>query len=75
MPIFEGLCLRYTPPARPSSAAYALGLYFNLEMAAKTFAFVMQETFAAPFTTRDTDAVETPASLATSFTVDGRRFF
>jgi hypothetical protein len=44
-------------------------LYCNLEIAVKTFVFVVEDTLPAPFTTRDTDAVETSASLATSFIV------
>jgi hypothetical protein len=49
-----------------------LGQYCNLEIAVKTFVLVSQDTLPAPFTTRDTVAVETPASLATSFTVHDR---
>jgi hypothetical protein len=59
------------PPARPNSAAEVLGQYCNVEMAVKTLALVRPDTFAAPFTTRDTVATETPASRATSFTVHG----
>ena len=37
-----------------------------------TFVLVVLDTSSAPFTTRDTVAVETPASLATSFTAHDR---
>lgn len=43
-------------------------------MADKTLVLVSQDTFAEIFKTRDTVATETPASLATSLTVDGRPF-
>jgi hypothetical protein len=35
--------------------------------------FVSDETLLMPFMTRDTVAVDTPASFATSFTVYGRQ--
>jgi hypothetical protein len=38
-------------------------------MAVKTFVLDSSETLPVPLTTRDTVAVETPANLATSFTV------
>ena len=60
--------------ARPNSAAFALGQYFNFEIAAKTFVLALPDTLPAPFATRDTVAVETPASRATSFTVQDTLF-
>jgi hypothetical protein len=62
--------LRIPPFARPNAAAYGLGQYRNLEMADKTLVCVSRDTRSELFKTRDTVAVETPASLATSFTVD-----
>ena len=49
-----------------------MGQYCNLELAVMPFVLVVLDTLGAPFTTRDTVAVETPASLATSFTVHDR---
>jgi hypothetical protein len=49
-----------------------VGGYCNRETAPNTFALASQDTLQVPFTTRDTVAVETPASLATSFTVHAR---
>jgi hypothetical protein len=46
-----------------------LGQYRNPEIAFNTFVFVLRDTIPDLFTTRDTVAVETPASLAMSFTV------
>jgi hypothetical protein len=43
-------------------------------MALKTLALVSADTFSAPFTTRDTVAMETPASLATSFALLAMEF-
>jgi hypothetical protein len=40
-------------------------------MADKTLLRVSQDTLLEPFTTRDTVAVETPASLASSFDPEG----
>jgi hypothetical protein len=57
------------PFCRPSSAAWLLGQYCNLETAANTFFFVLRDTVPEPFTTRDTVAVETPARRAMSLTV------
>jgi hypothetical protein len=57
---------------RPNSAACPLGRYCNRETAPNTFVFASQDTLQVPFTTRDTVAVETPASLATSLTVHAR---
>jgi hypothetical protein len=56
----------------PSSAACSLGRYCNRETASNTFVLASQDTLQTPFTTRETVAVDTPASLATSFTVDAR---
>src|ERR1700691_3506608 len=41
-------------------------------MVFKTLVLVLPDTMLPPLTTRDTVAVETPASLATSFTVGTR---
>ena len=57
------------PPPRPNSAADALGRYCNSEMAVKTIALFELDTLLIPFMTRDTVAVETQASLATSLIV------
>lgn len=57
------------PFSRPSSAACAFGRYCTLDIAVKTFVLVLRETVPEPFTTRDTVAVETPASFAMSLTV------
>jgi hypothetical protein len=43
-------------------------------MAIMTFVRLVLETRPVSFTTRETVAVETPASLATSLTVHGRTF-
>lgn len=59
---------------RPNSAACPLGRYCNREMAVETLVRVSRDTSQAPFTTRDTVAVETPASEATSFIVQTRTF-
>src|ERR1700728_639823 len=64
--------LEIPPFARPNSAACALGLNCNFETTLKTLFLVLVDTLLAPFTTRDTIADETPASLATSLTVLGR---
>ncbi len=63
-------CLR---GVRPNSAAYVFGQYCNLEIAVRTFDLVVHDTYPASFTTRDTVAVETPASPATSLIVLGLR--
>jgi hypothetical protein len=62
------------PPDRPNSTAEALGRNPNWEMAFMTFVLLSHDTLPAPFTTRDTVAVETPASLATSLIVLDRTF-
>jgi hypothetical protein len=46
-----------------------LGQYCNCEIAANTLVLVSPDTLEAPFITRDTVAIETPASLATSLEV------
>jgi hypothetical protein len=46
-----------------------LGQYCKLEIAVNTFALFSPDTLPAPFATRDTVAIETPANLATSFIV------
>src|SRR5277367_3711823 len=60
------------PLARPSSLAWRFGRYFKAEIAASTASLVTEETFAEPFMTRDTVAVETPASFAMSLIVGGK---
>ena len=64
--------LEIPPFARPSSAACGLGLYCNFATMLRTLLLVLVDTLSAPFTTRDTVACETPASLATSLTLLGR---
>jgi len=48
-----------------------LGRNFNFEIAVVTVDLDFEDTLQLPFMTRDTVAVETPASLATSLIVDG----
>jgi hypothetical protein len=55
------------PFPRPNSAAWLLGRYCSLAIALKTLVLVSADTAPVPFVTRDTVAVETPASRATSF--------
>jgi hypothetical protein len=62
------------PPDRPSLAADSSGQKFNVAIAVITLAVVLFDTLSAPFTTLDTVAIETPAILATSFTVHERKF-
>jgi hypothetical protein len=57
------------PFASPNSATCVLGQYCNSQIVAKTLVLILPFTLLAPFATRDTVAVETPASLATSFIV------
>src|SRR5436305_11985466 len=61
--------------ARPNSAACAFGKNCNLETADMTFVLVLPDTVLVSFTTRDTVASETPASLATSLIVHGPAFW
>ncbi len=58
------------PFARPNAAACPFGQYCSHETADRTLSFVTRDTLHEPFTTRETVAVDTRASLATSFTVD-----
>ncbi len=62
------------PPDLPNSDADALGRNCNFEIAFKTIDLLSQDTLPASFTTGDTVAVETPASLATSLIVHDRIF-
>jgi len=57
--------------ARASSAAWAFGKYFKAEAASRTLVFVFPDTLTEPLVTRETVAIETPASLATSLMVHG----
>lgn len=50
------------------------GLYFSSEIAAKTLDLELLDTIAAPFMTRETVAVETPAISATSLKVADTMF-
>ena len=59
---------------RASSAAYAFGKYFKAEAASRTLVFVFPDTLPEPLVTRETVAIETPASLATSLMVHGARY-
>lgn len=59
---------------RPNSTACRLGRYCKCDTTPKTFVLASPDTLQAPFTTRETVAVETPASLATSFSVHARTF-
>src|ERR1035437_5929679 len=59
--------------SRPNGGACALGLNCNFETAVNTLLVVLADTVHEPFMTRDTVAVETAASLPTSFTVHGFR--
>jgi len=63
--------LRLPPFPRANSAAGVLGRYRNCETAAMTLAAVLPDTLLEPLVTRDTVAIETPASLATSHMVHG----
>jgi len=54
-----------------SSEASTCGQYSNCDAARKTLAAVFPDTTLEPLVTRDTVAVETPASIATSFMVQG----
>ena len=56
---------------RANSAARTSGQYSNSEAASNTLAAVFPDTALEPLVTRDTVAIETPASLATSFIVLG----
>ena len=49
-------------------------LWTIAEIALSTFLLASRDTVPDPFTTRDTVAVETPASLAMSITVHDRTF-
>jgi hypothetical protein len=55
---------------RPSSMACRLGTYRNAEIAFITAILALADVRASPLRTRETVAVETPAFLAMSFTVD-----
>jgi hypothetical protein len=46
-----------------------LGQYCNVEIVDITLSRILPDTLPAPLATRDTVAVETPASLAMSFIV------
>ena len=70
IPRFRGIPLF----PRPSSAAWLFGRYCEPEIALDTFFFASRDTAPDPLTTRDTVAVETPASLAISITVHDRTF-
>src|SRR5260370_42190593 len=54
---------------RFNSVACTFGRYCSRELAVKTLVLVSLDTLQLPFTTRDTVAVETTASLATSVAV------
>jgi len=56
---------------RANSAARTSGQYSNCDTASNTLASVFRDTVFEPLVTRDTVAMETPASLATSFIVLG----
>lgn len=70
IPRFRGIPLF----PRPSSAAWLFGRYCEPEIALNTFFLDSCDTAPDPLTTRDTVAVETPASLAMSITVHDRTF-
>ena len=57
------------PLLRLNSLACGFGLCCNREIAFITLVLDSSETFVAPFVTRDTVVIETPASLATSLAV------
>src|SRR5579863_7395253 len=58
------------PFARPNAAACRFGRYCRDKTTDNTRSLVSQDTLPVPFKTRETVAVETRASWATSFTVD-----
>jgi hypothetical protein len=59
---------------RPSSEAWRLEQYCKPAIASITLPLVSPETVSELFETRDTVAVETPANLATSLSVQDRTF-
>ena len=65
-----GSCLRGWPPCRRASIDADLsGSYPSVEMALSTFCLVSPDTLTLPFVTRETVAIDTPASVAMSLTV------